>query len=50
MLASMGQLAIYGTNEKGLRVQPLCLSTDSLQNVPDTWFTHFGIWGSARRD
>ena len=22
------------------------LSTDSLQIVPDTWFTHYGIWGS----
>src|SRR5210317_1125575 len=24
------------------------LSTDSLQNIPDTWFTHLSIWGRSR--
>ncbi len=24
----------------------MSLSTDSLQNIPSTWFTHFGIWGA----
>jgi hypothetical protein len=26
----------------------LSLSTDSLQIIPSTWFTHFGIWGEPK--
>jgi hypothetical protein len=30
-------------------VNTVSLSTDSLQMIPGTWFTHFRIWGSAPR-